>query len=805
MFATLSPMPRFKIIFCGTPEFALPSLDALASDSAFEILLVVTQPDQPVGRKQVITPPAVKVRAEELKIPVFQPQKVSEELPQYLAEKGIPKPDFLVVVAYGHILREQILSLPVIAPINVHGSLLPRWRGASPVEHAILAGDTETGITVQIMAKELDAGAILGMRSITIDPRETTPALKEKLSKLGAELLIETLKKPLQPVDQPTDGITICRKLSRESGIVDPATMPAEQIDRRVRALNPWPGVTCTISGKILKLLETSLESAAHSIPLPCKDNTTLHLLSVQEAGKKPMQAAAWKRGIAALSILLLLAVPSLHLSAQSASSSSSASSQNSSAQDIDGDGISDANEDLNHNEIVDAGETDPYNADTDRGGEADGSETRAGRNPLVKEDDFTWDQDGDSLTNGQEAALGTNPRNPDSDGDGVPDNRDAFPLDGQYSKDENHDGLPDEWAAQHNLTPPVSSASSSVSTSQSSSASSVSSVQSSAAATSGSAQSTSHASSLAPRSSQRSEVGSALSSQTTSTASSMFSQTSSAVDLGAQDPDGDGLTNLQEYENGTDPLKADTDRDGILDGAEVAGGSDPTESACLGYDETIAALPDITNHWSKDVVTHLQRIRTLPARLPIISGYADNGSAIFRPDRPVSRFEFLKMAEYSSCILLLTADVAKTPFTDIPADRPHESDDSIFRRRIIATAVLHEIIEGYSDRTFRPDAAVTRSEALKILLKTTRLSPLPDEVTPIAFTDVPADTWYRKIVEDGFSLQLIEGYPDTSAGNGSLTVFRPDAPITRAEAAKSIFMALLMNPGVNGYVVPSE
>ncbi len=289
---------RFSIIFCGTPDFAVPSLHALVRDDAFEVLLVITQPDQPVGRKQALTAPPVKVRSEELKLPVFQPQNINVELPEYMQKNGIPKPDFLVVVAYGKILKEPILTLPKVAPINVHGSLLPRWRGASPVEHAILAGDTETGVTLQVMAAALDAGDILSFRATPITARATTPMLKEALSRLGADLLPETLKQPLKPIPQPTEGITICRKLSREDGLVITATMTAEEIDRCVRALNPWPGVTAEINNRTLKLLETSLVPAPGSIPVPCADNTTLHLIQVQPPGKKAMMGEAWMRGM---------------------------------------------------------------------------------------------------------------------------------------------------------------------------------------------------------------------------------------------------------------------------------------------------------------------------------------------------------------------------------------------------------------------------------------------------------------------------------------------------------------------------
>jgi methionyl-tRNA formyltransferase len=287
-----------SVIFCGTPDFALPSLQALLTDDAFNVTLVITQPDRPAGRKRTLTPPPVKIFAEKNGIPVFQPENINVELRDYMEKNNIAKPDFLVVVAYGKILRQVILDLPLIAPINVHGSLLPRWRGASPVEHAVLAGDAETGVTVQVMALELDAGPILSMRSLPIEPRATSHELRDTLSKIGAKLLVETLKKPLKTQPQPTSDITICGKLERDDGKVDPTTMTAEEIDRKVRALNPWPSVQCMAEGHKLKLIETSLDATTRSTPLPCAHQTTLHLVTVQEAGKKPMIAADWKRGL---------------------------------------------------------------------------------------------------------------------------------------------------------------------------------------------------------------------------------------------------------------------------------------------------------------------------------------------------------------------------------------------------------------------------------------------------------------------------------------------------------------------------
>lgn len=289
------PLP-FSVWFLGTSSFAVPSLEALARDPRFSVDLVITQPDRPVGRKQVLTPPPIKETAERLGLKIMQPTNINKH---FAGPNPNPNPnpntnpDFLVVVSFGQLLSQQLLDLPRVAPVNVHASLLPRWRGASPIHHAILAGDTESGVTVQKMVKELDAGPILAQEPERINPRDTYVTLHDRLAAKGSGLLIKTLTSTLRPVDQDRAGITLCRKLTRADGIADPKSMTAEEIDRKVRALNPWPSVTIGD----MKILETSLQSVSGSSPLNCKNGTVLHLISVQPAGGKPMIGSAWARG----------------------------------------------------------------------------------------------------------------------------------------------------------------------------------------------------------------------------------------------------------------------------------------------------------------------------------------------------------------------------------------------------------------------------------------------------------------------------------------------------------------------------
>jgi len=288
---------KHSVWFLGTSAFAVPSLEALWKDDAFSVDLVITQPDRPTGRKQELMPPPVKIAAQKHGLRIEQPENINDHFQFSIFNFQLSTPDFLIVVSFGQILSQEILSVPTIAAVNVHASLLPRWRGASPIQHAILAGDAETGVSVQKMVKELDAGPILNQEKVAIAPRETFTTAHDKLATIGAGLLLRTLKNPLQPLEQDPTRVTVCRTLKREDGMVHPQEMTAEEIDRNVRALNPWPGVTLVQDGQTVKILESSLEPTVDSAVLTCAKGTVLHLVRVQAAGGKPMTGAAWERG----------------------------------------------------------------------------------------------------------------------------------------------------------------------------------------------------------------------------------------------------------------------------------------------------------------------------------------------------------------------------------------------------------------------------------------------------------------------------------------------------------------------------
>jgi methionyl-tRNA formyltransferase len=236
----------------------VPSLKALVG-TRHEIQLVITQPDRPARRGMKLTPPPVKEAALELGLEVFQPERIRD--PEAVDFVRRLQPDLLVVVAYGQIIPRSVLGIPRLGAVNVHASLLPRHRGAAPVAGAILAGDSETGVTIMRMDEQLDHGPILAMRSVVIGAHEEAVALTSRLAALGAQLLVETVEHidEIKAVEQDHGAATVARRLSREDGELE-WDMGALEIDRRVRALQPWPGVTLPTKKGRVKVLSGHVE-----------------------------------------------------------------------------------------------------------------------------------------------------------------------------------------------------------------------------------------------------------------------------------------------------------------------------------------------------------------------------------------------------------------------------------------------------------------------------------------------------------------------------------------------------------------
>jgi len=236
-------MAALKIIFMGTAELSCASLEKLARDKRYSVLAVVTQPDKPKGRELKLTPSPVKVLAEKLNLPVLRPLKAREE--KFIGELRELKPDLMVVVAYGQILPQTILDLPKFGCLNVHTSLLPKYRGAAPIQWAIADGEAETGVTIMQMDAGLDTGPVLSIRRTPILPTDDSQVLHDRLAQLGAELLAETIPDfvagKIQPQPQPAVGSTYAAKIKKEDGKID-WQQPAQKIWNRLRAFTPWPG-----------------------------------------------------------------------------------------------------------------------------------------------------------------------------------------------------------------------------------------------------------------------------------------------------------------------------------------------------------------------------------------------------------------------------------------------------------------------------------------------------------------------------------------------------------------------------------
>jgi len=269
-----------KIVFFGTPEFAVPFLDALFNDKEIDILAVVTQPDREAGRKKTLTPPPVKIKAQDLGLTVLQPLKLknNDELINLL--KGL-KADFFVIIAYGKIFPNEILDIAKYGSVNVHGSLLPKYRGASPIQSALLNGDKETGLSIIKISEELDAGNIYLLKKETINEDDTYETLARRLSEIGAILLPSALKdiknKVLTPIEQNESRATKCEKFTKSDALIDPKTEEAEKIYNKLKAFTPWPGIYMVFKGKRLKIVKAA----------PLKEQSTVNAGEFKEINKE--------------------------------------------------------------------------------------------------------------------------------------------------------------------------------------------------------------------------------------------------------------------------------------------------------------------------------------------------------------------------------------------------------------------------------------------------------------------------------------------------------------------------------------
>lgn len=304
-----------KLIFMGTPEFAVPTLRKLI-EAGHEIIAVFTQPDRPVGRKQIITPPPVKVFAAERGLAIHQPTKIKTFEAREQIEPLFKQADAGIVAAYGRILPEWMLNAPRMGCVNVHSSLLPKHRGAAPINWAIARGERETGVTIMQMDAGLDTGPMLSQRAIPIGVEETAAELTPRLAELGAELLVETLNKlergEIRPQPQNDAEATLAPILKREDGKVD-WTMTAEEIFNRLRGFTPFPGCYTFFNGHRLEIVKARVEPglasadkfqpgavceiAKDSFVVACGGGTRLRITQVQPEGKRVMVARDFLNG----------------------------------------------------------------------------------------------------------------------------------------------------------------------------------------------------------------------------------------------------------------------------------------------------------------------------------------------------------------------------------------------------------------------------------------------------------------------------------------------------------------------------
>ena len=310
-----------RIVYLGTPEFAVPALDALAA-AGHELVAVVAQPDRPAGRGHALRPPPTKVWAVGHGVPVLQPEKVRDG--RLSAELARYAPDVLAVAAYGRILGRDLLELAPLGAVNVHASLLPRWRGAAPIQWSIAAGETETGVSIMSMDEGLDTGDVLLQRVEAIHPADTAETLSERLADVGGRALVEALallaRGGIVPVRQDAARATRARPLEKEDGRVD-WTRGATAIANRLRAFTPWPGAFTPHAGKLVKLQEARPASPAglpagsapgFAVVVPgkgllvaCGGGTALLVAELQPEGRAAVAAADFANGLRVRSLTL--------------------------------------------------------------------------------------------------------------------------------------------------------------------------------------------------------------------------------------------------------------------------------------------------------------------------------------------------------------------------------------------------------------------------------------------------------------------------------------------------------------------
>lgn len=297
-----------RVAFFGTPDPAVPSLHALAAADDVEVVVVVTNPDRPRGRSTRPVPPPVKLAAAELGVPVWQPTKATE-IADDLRALDL---DVAAVVAYGALLRPVVLEAPRHGFVNLHFSLLPRWRGAGPVQHAIRAGDTVTGVTTFVLDEGMDTGAILDQAKVEIGPDETAGELQQRLAELGASVLLHSLRRLVageQPVPQPAEGVTLARKITPADVEID-WSWPAVELARLIRSANPAPGAHTLFRGHRLKIWRAEPAEPDNGLGVPgsvvvadrngvavATGEGTLRLVEVQPEGRARLDGAAFARG----------------------------------------------------------------------------------------------------------------------------------------------------------------------------------------------------------------------------------------------------------------------------------------------------------------------------------------------------------------------------------------------------------------------------------------------------------------------------------------------------------------------------